>query len=146
MGALMHENERRLTEITRLTEDRLRTAVAKKADRDALEAMRGQMLTKEDLVEGLRKLKEMQRALDPLYGDEVLLNRLIQRLQIMQAYSDEEIKIFEDNQEGRSQEVSGDARSREDAMLRQIVIEMRAQISKIGNKVQSLCNDEIFSE
>ena len=102
MGVLMQENERRLNEIMKLSEDRVWTAVAKKADRETFEALRGQMLTKEDLVEGLRKLKVMQRVLEPLYGDESLLNRLIQRLQIMQAYSDEHIRIFEDNQEGRS--------------------------------------------
>lgn len=96
MGVLMQENERRLTEITKLTEDRVKAAVAKKADKEAFEAVREQMLTKGDLVEGLRKLKAMQRALEPLYGDEELLNRLVQRLEIMRAYSDDQIKAFED--------------------------------------------------
>ena len=63
MGALMMENERRLKEIVKLTEDRVYLLIYKKADREATEETISQLVTKADFSEGVRKLRQMHNAL-----------------------------------------------------------------------------------
>ena len=139
MGVLMQENERRLKEIVNLSEERVAVMVTKKADRQVMEEKLKDLVSRNDLTESLRKLRQMHRALEPIYTQEALLQRLKERLEIMTTYSDEEIALFEAAKEKGEASVQGE--TKEDGVLRQLVMDMRAQMSSMGNKVKLLYND-----
>ena len=151
MGALMMENERRLKEIVKLTEDRVQLLIYKKADREATEETISQLVTKADFTEGVRKLRQMHNALQPLFSNEELLQRLLKKLEMMTIYTDEQLTRLEDEMgekdsnrdslENGDAGKKGKARVSEETLLKEVVMDMKEQMHQMGRQVKFLYND-----
>jgi hypothetical protein len=95
MQALMIENERRLKEVMRLTEERVQGMLFKKADREKTEEAIRQMISKSELTETMRKYRHMYNVLEPLIDNEDTMGRLISKLEQMKMLSDEQLEMLE---------------------------------------------------
>ena len=75
----MSENEKRLKEIVKLTEERVQMMLHKKAEREETQLTLAQMIKRTEFQEVIRPLRHMHHALEPLVaGDDSgeMLDRL----------------------------------------------------------------------